>query len=89
MRLPDEDERNEERRRELRKVVGKYAEGAKIAVRNVRRDGMDQIKRLKAANEMSEDDHKLWSDEIQAITDKHIAAIDAALTNKEEEIMQV
>ncbi|AXX98028.1 ribosome recycling factor [Profundibacter amoris] len=81
-------ELNEERRRELSKVAAQYAEHARVAVRNVRRDGMDQLK--KALNDgMSEDDNKIWHDEVQSLTDKAIGAIDAALENKQEEIMQV
>ena len=86
LRLPIP-ELNEERRRELAKVAGQYAENARVAVRNVRRDGMDQIKRAKDV--MGEDDQKLWSDEIQEITDGAIKSIDAALETKQEEIMQV
>lgn len=82
-------ELNEERRRELAKVAGKYAENARIAVRNVRRDGMDAIKKAKTAGDLSEDDQKLYGDEIQEMTDKFIARIDEALAGKEEEIMQV
>ncbi len=81
-------ELNEERRRELSKVAAQYAENARIAVRNVRRDGMDQLKKAKADG-MSEDDHKFWADEVQALTDREIAAIDAALESKQAEIMQV
>ena len=81
-------ELNEERRRELTKVAAQYAESARISVRNVRRDGMDQIKKAKS-NGMSEDDQKLWSDEIQASTDAHIAQIDKTLEGKQAEIMQV
>jgi len=81
-------ELNEERRAQLSKVAGTYAENARVAVRNVRRDGMDQIKKAKAAG-MGEDDQKLWSDEVQALTDKFIAAVDAALDHKQAEIMQV
>jgi ribosome recycling factor len=81
-------ELNEERRRELTKVAGSYAENAKVAVRNVRRDGMDQIKKAKTAG-MSEDDQKMWSEEVQALTDKAIAVIDKALEAKQQEIMQV
>ncbi|MBN8294043.1 ribosome recycling factor [Rhodobacter sp. NTK016B] len=81
-------ELNEERRRELTKVAGSYAEHARVAVRNVRRDGMDQIKKAKAAG-MGEDDQKLWESEVQELTDKHIAMIDKALETKQEEIMQV
>ncbi|WP_333818067.1 ribosome recycling factor [Tabrizicola sp.] len=81
-------ELNEERRRELTKVAAQYAESAKVAIRNVRRDGMDQIKKAKAQG-MGEDDQKFWSDEIQELTDKAIAAVDRALEGKQAEIMQV
>jgi ribosome recycling factor len=81
-------ELNEERRRELTKVAAQYAESARVAIRNVRRDGMDQIKKAKAAG-MSEDDQKMWSDEVQELTDKAIAAVDKALEQKQAEIMQV
>ncbi|MEL6317483.1 MAG: ribosome recycling factor [Pseudomonadota bacterium] len=81
-------ELNEERRRELAKVAGQYAEKARVAIRNVRRDGMDEIKKAKADG-LSEDEQKLYSDEIQALTDKQIAAVDAAVADKEKEIMQV
>jgi ribosome recycling factor len=81
-------ELNEERRRELTKVAGTYAEHARVAVRNVRRDGMDQIKKAKA-NGMSEDDQKLWESEVQDLTDTHIGLIDKALDTKQQEIMQV
>ena len=79
---------NEERRRELTKVAGQYAESARVAVRNVRRDGMDQVKKAKADG-ISEDDQKFWETEVQELTDKMIAAVDAALENKQSEIMQV
>ena len=81
-------ELNEERRRELTKVAAQYAESAKVAIRNVRRDGMDQIKKAKSQG-MSEDDQKFWSDEVQDLTDKAIAAVDKALEAKQAEIMQV
>lgn len=81
-------ELNEERRRELTKVAAQYAEHARVAVRNVRRDGMDQVKKAKAAG-MGEDDQKIWSDEIQDLTDKAIAAVDSLLETKQAEIMQV
>jgi ribosome recycling factor len=81
-------ELNEQRRKELAKVAGTYAENAKVAIRNVRRDGMDQIKKAKA-NGMSEDDQKMWSDEVQELTDKYIVSVDKALENKQQEIMQV
>lgn len=81
-------ELNEERRRELAKVASQYAEHARVSVRNVRRDGMDMIKKAKAAG-MSEDDQKIWSDEVQTLTDAAIKRVDAALETKQEEIMQV
>ena len=81
-------ELNEERRRELSKVAGQYAESARIAVRNIRRDGMDQIKKAKLDG-MSEDDQKFWEEAVQEITDAIIKEIDAALDSKQSEIMQV
>jgi len=81
-------ELNEERRRELTKLAANYAENARIAVRNVRRDGMDQIRKGKTSG-MSEDDQKIWSDEIQNVTDSGIIKIDNALETKQAEIMQV
>ena len=81
-------ELNEERRRELTRVAAQYAEHARVAVRNVRRDGMDQVKKAKGAG-MSEDDQKFWTDAIQELTDKSIAAVDKALEAKQAEIMQV
>ena len=81
-------ELNEERRRELTKVAGQYAESARVAIRNVRRDGMDQIKKAKSDG-MSEDDQKFWESEVQEITDKYVAAVDTALETKQAEIMQV
>ncbi len=81
-------ELNEERRRELTKVASQYAENARVAVRNVRRDGMDQIKKAKADG-MSEDDQKFWETEVQEMTDKYVASIDEALEAKQSEIMQV
>ena len=85
LRLPIP-ELNEERRIELTKVAGGYAESARIAVRNVRRDGMDQVKK---SNELSEDDQKIWSDEIQELTNVSIKKIDEVLEQKQAEIMQV
>jgi ribosome recycling factor len=81
-------ELNEERRKQLTKVAAGYAENTKVAIRNVRRDGMDQIKKAKSAG-MGEDDQKMWSDEVQDLTDKAIAAVDKALEAKQAEIMQV
>ena len=85
LRLPIP-ELNEERRIELTKVAGGYAESARIAVRNVRRDGMDQVKK---SNELSEDDQKIWSDEIQELTNVSIKKIDEVLDQKQAEIMKV
>ena len=87
LRLPIP-ELNEERRRELTKVAGHYAENARVAVRNVRRHAMDEVKKAKAAG-MSEDEQKLYSDEIQELTDAAIAKIDEALATKQEEIMEI
>jgi len=87
MRLPIP-ELNEERRRELTKVAGQYAEGARVAIRNVRRDGMDQIKKADAQG-MSEDEQKIYHAEIQELTDAAIKKVDETLAAKQEEIMQV
>ena len=81
-------ELNEERRRELTKVAGTYAEHARVAIRNLRRDGMDQIKRAKGEG-LSEDDQKLWESEVQDLTDRYIKHVDEALEAKQAEIMQV
>ncbi|WP_439111565.1 ribosome recycling factor [Lentibacter sp.] len=81
-------ELNEERRRDLTRVAAQYAEHARVAVRNIRRDGMDQVKKAKADG-LSEDDQKFWEEEVQTLTDKHIKALDAALESKQAEIMQV
>ena len=81
-------ELNEERRRELTKVAGQYAEHARVAIRNIRRDGMDQIKKAKAAG-MSEDDQKFWETEVQSLTDRFIKQVDGVLEGKQAEIMQV
>jgi ribosome recycling factor len=81
-------ELNEERRRELTKVAAQYAEQAKVAIRNVRRDGMDQIKKAKTAG-LSEDGQKMYADEVQELTDKSIAVVERALEAKQAEIMQV
>ncbi|MFP6730934.1 MAG: ribosome recycling factor [Alphaproteobacteria bacterium] len=82
-------ELNEERREELSRVAAKYAEQARIAVRNVRRDGMDTLKNMEKDGELSQDDQHIWGDEIQSITDDHIAKIDDTLTAKQQDIMQV
>ena len=82
-------ELNQERRKELSKLASKYAEAARIAVRNVRRDGMDLLKRLEKDHKISEDEHHSKGEELQKLTDQHIKDIDAALQSKEQEIMQV
>ena len=81
-------ELNEERRHELSRVAGQYAENARVAVRNIRRDGMDQIKKAKADG-MSEDDQKFWEEAVQELTDNTIKMLDETLHSKQAEIMQV
>lgn len=78
-----------ERRKDLIKVASKYSEQAKIAVRNVRRDGMDEFKKLEKDGKISKDDHKRHSDDLQKITDDYVKKIDDALALKEKDIMQV
>lgn len=80
---------NEERRTELTKIAGKYGEQARVAVRNVRRDGMDQLKKAEKDGEISEDKARGLSDDVQKLTDKHIGRIDEIVKSKEAEIMQV
>jgi ribosome recycling factor len=82
-------ELNEERRRELAKLAHKYAEAARVAVRNVRRDGMDHLKRLEKDHVIGEDQHRKSADELQKMTDENVHEIDAALAAKEQEIMHV
>jgi len=84
--LPD---LSEERRGELAKVAAKYAESARIAVRNVRRDGMDSLKKAEKDGELSQDEKHLYEEEVQEMTDKYVSRIDEALSVKEKEIMQV
>jgi ribosome recycling factor len=79
----------QDRRKELVKVAHQYAEKARVAVRNVRRDGMDQLKALEKEHMISEDDHKKKAEEVQKMTDEAIREIDGALKAKEAEIMQV
>jgi ribosome recycling factor len=78
-----------ERRTELSKLAGRYSEGAKIAVRGVRRDGMDQTKALEKKGTISQDDEKRWAEEIQKLTDQYIRRVDEALAEKDREIKQV
>lgn len=80
---------NEERRAELAKTAGTYAEQGRVAVRNVRRDGMEALKRAEKDNLISEDEHKRYSDQVQKATDASIASIDELLKSKQEEITQV
>lgn len=82
-------ELNEERRRELAKLAHKYAEQARIAVRNVRRDGMETLKKLEKEHKIGEDEHRKLGEELQKVTDAHIRDIDHTLQAKEQEIMQV
>lgn len=80
---------SEERRKELAKLAGKFAESARVAVRNVRRDGMDGLKKLEKDGEINEDEHKARSADVQKLTDQMVGAIDDSLKAKEEEILQV
>jgi ribosome recycling factor len=86
LRLP---ELNEERRRELVKVAHKYAEAAKIAVRHVRRDGLEVLKKLEKDHQISEDDGKRSADQVQKATDEAIVEVDRTLATKEKEILTV
>jgi len=78
-----------ERRNELAKLAHKYAEGAKVAVRGVRRDGMEQIKGFEKKHEIGEDLAKTWQDDVQKLTDQYIKRLDEALVEKEKDIRQV
>jgi ribosome recycling factor len=86
LRIP---ELNEERRKELVKVAHKYVEAAKVAVRHVRRDGLDVLKKLLKDHQMSEDDEKRAAEQVQKLTDETIAEIDRMLAGKEKEILTV
>ncbi|MCX8506222.1 MAG: ribosome recycling factor [Alphaproteobacteria bacterium] len=86
LRLP---ELNEERRTELSKIAAKYAEQAKIAVRNIRRDVLEWLKKLEKESELSQDDHRRRAEEVQLATDKSIKKIDESLAHKVKEIMQI
>ncbi|MFT3986920.1 ribosome recycling factor [Aestuariivirga sp.] len=86
LRMPD---LTQDRRKELVKVAHQYAEKGRVAVRNVRRDGMDQLKALEKEHMISEDEQKSKADEVQKMTDDTIKEIDTALKGKEAEIMQV
>ena len=86
LRLPMPD-LTEERRKELAKLAGQYAEKAKIAIRNVRRDAMESLKTDEKKKEISEDDRKRLEDEVQKLTDSHVAQTDEAAAKKEQEIL--
>jgi ribosome recycling factor len=86
LRIP---ELNEERRKELVKVAHKYAEAARIAVRHVRRDGLDTLKKLEKDHKISKDDHDRDADQVQTATDQAISDVDHMLTAKEKEILTV
>lgn len=79
----------QERRNELIKAAGKYAEGTRVAIRSVRRDGMEQIKAWEKKHEIGEDDAKHWADEVQKLTDQYIKMVDQSLAEKEKDIRQV
>ena len=79
----------EERRKDLTKQVKKYAEDAKVAMRNIRRDGMDYVKKLKKNSEITEDDQKKAEKDLQDLLDKMIKKVDAALADKEKELMSM
>lgn len=79
----------EDRRKELSKIAAKYSEAARIAVRNIRRDGMEHLKKLEKEHQISEDEHKKMSEKVQQATDSHIKEIDESYAAKEKEIMQV
>lgn len=86
IRLPMPD-LTEDRRKDLAKLAGEYGEKAKVAARNVRRDGMESLKADEKAKEISEDDRKRSEDEVQKLTDKYVAEIDAAIEKKVQEIL--
>lgn len=88
LRIPVPD-LNQERRAELSKIAGKYAEAARVSVRNVRRDGMESLKKLEKEKKISEDDHKKKADEVQKMTDETIKKIDKIFADKEKDIMTV
>lgn len=78
---------SEERRKELVKIAHKYGENTKIALRNVRRDGMDKLKQMEKSNEISKDEHHTYSDEVQKLTDEFINKVDTHVKSKEHEII--
>ncbi len=82
-------ELSQDRRQELSKIAHKYAEQARVAVRNVRRDGMDFLKKQEKDGKITEDEHRVLSDQMQKLTDEHVKKVDDALAGKEKEILQV
>ena len=88
MRVPIP-ELSAERREELVKVAHRYAEQARVSVRNVRRDGMDKLKRMEKSGDLSQDEQHDWGEEVQKMTDEYVKRIDSSLTQKEEEIRQI
>ena len=82
-------ELSRERRQELTKLAHKYAEQGRVAVRNVRRDGMETLKKMEKDGKISQDEHHRQNDEVQKLTDDHIKKVDEALAQKEKEILQV
>jgi ribosome recycling factor len=82
-------ELSQERRQELTKIAHKYAEQGRVAVRNVRRDGMEMLKKMEKDRKISEDEHRRHNEEVQKLTDDHIHKVDDALAQKEKEILQV
>jgi ribosome recycling factor len=82
-------ELNQERRAEIVKISGKYAEGTRVAVRNVRRDAMDALKKGEKDGDLTEDDQKNWAEKVQKITDEHIKKVDELLASKEKEVMHI
>jgi ribosome recycling factor len=82
-------ELSQERRHELTKIAHKYAEQGRVAVRNVRRDGMDALKKMEKDGKISQDEHRHRSEEIQKATDEHVRRVDEMLAQKEKEILQV
>ncbi|WP_029030865.1 ribosome recycling factor [Salinarimonas rosea] len=86
LRIP---EMNEQRRKEMVKVAHKYAEEARVAIRHVRRDGLDTLKKLEKDGLLSQDDEKRHATDVQKVTDEHVAEVDSVVAAKEKEIMQV
>ena len=82
-------ELSEERRAELVKVAGKYAEKARVAIRNIRRDGMDRLKKMEKDGDLSQDAHRDWADKIKNLTDGYVESVDSLFAVKRQDITQV